>query len=60
VARLNAAFNTALAHSAVREKMALLGVEPLQGGTPEQFREHIRREAAKWADVVKRAGIKPD
>jgi hypothetical protein len=44
----------------VRERIVTLGVEPLGGGTPEQFREHIRRETAKWADVVKRAGVKPD
>jgi len=60
VLRLNQAINAALKLPSVRERIALLGVEPLGGGTPEQFREHIRRETAKWADVVKRAGIKPD
>jgi tripartite-type tricarboxylate transporter receptor subunit TctC len=29
------------------------------GGTPEQFTEHLRRETAKWAGVIKAAGIKP-
>ncbi len=43
----------------VREKVAAFGAE-LVGGTPEQFAEHIRKETAKWADVVKRAGVKVD
>lgn len=30
------------------------------GGTPEQFGEFIRSEVAKWAKVVKEAGIKAD
>lgn len=28
------------------------------GGMPEQFEQHVRREVAKWADVVKRSGVK--
>jgi tripartite-type tricarboxylate transporter receptor subunit TctC len=28
------------------------------GGTPEQFAELIRSETAKWAKVIKAAGIK--
>ena len=60
VDKLNTAFNSALALPSVRERIALLGVEPLGGGTPAQFRDHIRRETAKWADVVKRAGVRPD
>jgi len=30
------------------------------GGTPEEFAELIRRDSAKWADVVKRSGAKID
>ncbi len=60
VLKLNAAFNQALSMESVRERMLLLGVQPVLGGTPEQFAEHIRRETAKYADVVKRAGVKPD
>jgi tripartite-type tricarboxylate transporter receptor subunit TctC len=29
-------------------------------GTPEQFAEHIRKEHAKWAEVVRRSGAKID
>jgi len=60
IARLNAVINQSLTTAPVRERMALLGVEPVLGGTPEQFAEHIRRETAKYADVVKRAGVKAD
>ena len=59
VARLNAEVNKALALPHVREKLTSLGSEVV-GGTPEAFAEHIRRETAKWADVVTRAGIKID
>jgi len=59
VARLNAEVNRALAAPAVGGKLTALGYE-LFGGTPEQFAEHIRKEAVKWADVVKRAGITID
>ena len=35
------------------------GVEPI-GGSPEQFGLHIRSQMAKWAPVVRRAGIRLD
>ena len=57
VARLNAEFNKALALSAVRDKLLAMGLEAT-GGTPEQFDLHVKREVAKWADVVKRSGIR--
>ena len=59
IARLNAEMNKALASTAVREKLVALGYE-IVGGTPEQFAGHIRKETVKWADVVKRAGVKVD
>ncbi len=59
IARLNAEINNVLASATVREKLAAQGLQVV-GGTPEQFAAHIRKEAAKWADVVKRAGVKVD
>jgi tripartite-type tricarboxylate transporter receptor subunit TctC len=59
VARLNAEVNKALAAPAVSDKLPELGLIVV-GGTPEQFGAHIRKEAARWADVVKRAGVKVD
>ena len=35
------------------------GIEPV-GSTPEQYAEHIRKEAAKWGKVVKDTGAKSD
>src|SRR5262249_28028116 len=59
VSRLNAEANKAFASPGLVEKLTALGYE-VAGGTPEAFAQHIRREAAKWADVVKRAGVKAD
>jgi len=43
---------------AERAKFAADGVETV-GNTPEQFAHVLRTEIAKWAKVVKAAGIKP-
>lgn len=59
VARLNTEVNKALLAPAVADKLPDLGLI-VAGGTPQQFAEHIKREAARWADVVKRSGAKMD
>jgi tripartite-type tricarboxylate transporter receptor subunit TctC len=59
VERLNAELNKVVASPAFREKVAPLGAEPA-GGTPEQFRDFIRSEHAKWGDIVRRSGAKID
>jgi tripartite-type tricarboxylate transporter receptor subunit TctC len=59
VDKLNAAAARALAAAAVREKLQALGLE-IVGGTPEQFARLIRSETAKWAEVAKRTGIRPE
>ena len=59
VIRLNAEVNKALAAPAVADKLPALGLQ-IAGGTPEQFAAHIRKEAARWADVVKRSGAKAE
>jgi len=56
VQKLNAEVIKILAMPDVRERFLAQGVEP-QGSTPEQFAEHIRSEMAKWAKVVKDAGV---
>ncbi|MBI3916014.1 MAG: tripartite tricarboxylate transporter substrate binding protein [Betaproteobacteria bacterium] len=55
--RLNAEFNIALKSKTVQDTYAAAGVEP-QGGTPEQFTEHVRRETERWSQLIKRLGIK--
>ena len=59
VQRLNAEINKVLATPAVAEKLPELGLIVV-GSTPEQFGQHIRKEAVRWAEVVKRAGAKLD
>ena len=57
--KLNAAINRAIASPAFLARFAQIGDEPA-GGTPEEFAETIRRDSAKWAEVVKRSGAKID
>jgi len=59
VARLNAEVNKVLVAPAVADKLPDLGLI-VAGGTPEQFAAHIKKETARWADVVKRSGAKMD
>jgi tripartite-type tricarboxylate transporter receptor subunit TctC len=58
VLRLNAELNKALSSPSVSKSIAERGSTAI-GGTPEQFAEFLRRETAKWAAVIKAAGIKP-
>lgn len=59
VARLNAEVVKGLQTSDMRERLRGLGATP-GGGTPEQFASFFRNEVAKWATVVKQAGVKLD
>jgi tripartite-type tricarboxylate transporter receptor subunit TctC len=59
VAALNEAFNRALAEPRVRARLAELAVAPT-GGTPEEMGTHVRGEVARWADVVRRQGIRAE
>jgi len=58
VARWNREINRVLQLSDVKERMAGDGVEPA-GGSPERFREVLKRDVAKWQKLVKIANIKP-
>src|SRR5499426_1253627 len=57
--KLNAAINRAIESPTFRERFAQIGDEPA-GGTPEEFSDVIRKDSAKWADVVARSGAKLD
>ena len=59
VLRLNAEINKAFTSPTIMEKFPAAGLT-IVGGTPEQYADHLRRETAKWADVIRRAGIKAD
>ena len=56
VAALNKITTTALADPAVKEKLAEQGLTAV-GNSPEQFRDFIAAETAKWAKVIKDAGV---
>ncbi len=57
--KLNAAVNEAIRSPIFTERFALIGDEPA-GGTPQDFADTIRRDSARWAEVVKRSGAKID
>jgi tripartite-type tricarboxylate transporter receptor subunit TctC len=57
--KLNAAVNRAILEPKTRELLFTLGSEG-GGGTPEEFAALIRKDSAKWAEVVKRSGAKID
>jgi tripartite-type tricarboxylate transporter receptor subunit TctC len=57
--RLNRQVTMVLESSEVREKLLAQGAEPMTG-SPEAFASFMRDEMAKWAPVVKQAGVKLD
>ena len=59
IARLNAEVVKGLQTNDMRERLRGLGATP-GGGTPEDFAVFFRNEVAKWAKVVKQAGVKLD
>jgi tripartite-type tricarboxylate transporter receptor subunit TctC len=59
VDRLNKEINAALADPKMNARLADLGGEPL-AGSPAEFGKLIADETAKWANVVRFAGLKPE
>jgi tripartite-type tricarboxylate transporter receptor subunit TctC len=59
IQRLHAEVARILKSPDVVEKLEGLGVTPV-GGTPEQLAELQKADSAKWAKVIKTAGIKAD
>ena len=57
--KLNAAINRAISLPAFKERFGAIGDEPA-GGSAEEFAATIRKDSAKWADVVLRSGAKLD
>ena len=55
--RVNEEVVAVLRQQDTRERFAVQGLEAL-AGTPEQFGELVRRDLARFGDVVRRAGIK--
>jgi len=59
VQRLNTEIARSLKMPDLQARLADLGVE-VGGGPPEQLAEFQKAEIAKWAKVVKAAGVKPE
>ena len=59
VDRLNGAIERILESKDVTERLQAQGAEPMRG-TPEAFAALMREEMAKWAPVVKQAGVKAE
>lgn len=57
VRRVNAEVAKVLAAQVMRERMLVYGLTP-DSSTPEAFGAFVKAEVARWADVVKRAGLK--
>jgi tripartite-type tricarboxylate transporter receptor subunit TctC len=59
VERLNAEIVSAMAAPEIAERLSQEGAE-VWTNKPAEFREHIAKEMARWGDLVKRTGIKPE
>ena len=59
IGRMNSELVTALKRQDIRERVIAAGAEP-SPSTPAEFGALIRDEIAKWAEVVKISGAKPD
>ena len=59
IKRLNQEIVAILKMPDVAERLDTLGLEPV-GNTPEEFAKFQKAEIAKWAKVVKDAGVKPE
>ncbi len=59
LARLHAAFAAALSDPETVARLHALGVEPAPS-TPEELGGFVLAEIAKWAAIVRAAGIQPE
>jgi tripartite-type tricarboxylate transporter receptor subunit TctC len=59
IAKVNASLNKALQHPDTVAFFKLQGVQSV-GGSPEEFSQFIRAEAAKWGALAKAVGVKLD
>ena len=59
ISKLHKGVLAALQDPRIKEQFASSGADPV-GNTPEEFSALIRSEMAKWAKVIKAAGLKPE
>nr|WP_246736219.1 tripartite tricarboxylate transporter substrate binding protein [Enterovirga sp. DB1703] len=58
VAKLHDALTAAVSDKATAEKLLTAGIEP-EASSPEELRAFVTSEIAKWAEIVRAAGIEP-
>jgi tripartite-type tricarboxylate transporter receptor subunit TctC len=59
LAKLNQAVHAAVKSDGLRTALTRQGMQAV-GSSPEEFAAFVREEHARWADVIRKAGIKPD
>ena len=59
LARLNQAVHAAVKSDTLQKALTRLGVDPV-GSSPEEFAAFVREQHARWGDVIRKAGIRPE
>ena len=59
VTRLNSELVKIMHSPELKERLAATGTDPFTS-TPEEFAAYIKREIAKWGEVIRKAGVKAD
>lgn len=59
VVKLNAEITRAVTAPDTRAHMAVIGLEP-ETSTPAEFGKFMKAEIAKWAEVIRATGLKPE
>ena len=59
IVKLRDTYVAAVADPVMRQKVIDAGAELLQS-SPQEMAEHMRKEAAKWAEVIRTANIQLD
>lgn len=57
--RLHVAVMKALASTELKQQFAAQGAEPAPS-TPQRFEQYMREESARWRQVAREAGVKPE
>jgi len=59
VSRINAELVRIMHSPELKDRLAVMATDPATG-TPEEFGDFLKRETAKWGEVVRKAGLKVD
>ena len=59
VQRFARSLHRALQNAELKQRLAAQGID-VESSTPDAFRKHLYDEMAKWAKVIRDAGIQPE